>query len=311
VAVVAACAPARRPSPLPPAGSPGDDGTGQLARASVRIWLGDDDPPRPTRPGDGDDDGLPPLDLDDPPVAVGGDAGDAAPAAGDAGRPEYHAITVTNGGAIEGLVRWARPPSAPSTLPLVCGAVANPTVRSGPHGEVEGAIVFLAGIARGRALEAVGGRALTVGGLVEKRGCALWPPAQVLAPAPGTVLLSNADAGPLTLVVGAARVDLATGDRRTVGGPVGITEIADAEGALAPAWIVGLGHPYFALTDAEGRFRIDDVPPGTYQVAVWHPPLVRAVEHGRVRRGEPIEVRRSARVAGGAVTRLTIELPAP
>lgn len=27
---------------------------------------------------------------------------------------------------------------------------------------------------------------------------------------------------------------------------------------------------YFALTDAQGRFRIDDVPPGTYRLEGWH-----------------------------------------
>jgi len=29
-------------------------------------------------------------------------------------------------------------------------------------------------------------------------------------------------------------------------------------------------HPYFAVTDAAGRFRLDDVPPGRYRVYAWH-----------------------------------------
>jgi len=28
--------------------------------------------------------------------------------------------------------------------------------------------------------------------------------------------------------------------------------------------------PYHAVTDGGGRFVIDDVPPGTYKIAVWH-----------------------------------------
>jgi len=28
--------------------------------------------------------------------------------------------------------------------------------------------------------------------------------------------------------------------------------------------------PYHAVTDGGGRFVIDDVPPGTYTIAVWH-----------------------------------------
>lgn len=36
------------------------------------------------------------------------------------------------------------------------------------------------------------------------------------------------------------------------------------------AFILVFSHPYFALTDADGRYRIDNVPPGTYQVVAWN-----------------------------------------
>ncbi|MGE0394294.1 MAG: carboxypeptidase regulatory-like domain-containing protein [Vicinamibacterales bacterium] len=36
------------------------------------------------------------------------------------------------------------------------------------------------------------------------------------------------------------------------------------------AFIVVFSHPYFAVTDTDGRYRIDGVPPGTYTVAAWY-----------------------------------------
>jgi len=36
------------------------------------------------------------------------------------------------------------------------------------------------------------------------------------------------------------------------------------------AYIGVLEHPFFAVTDASGRFSIPQVPPGTYTVEVWH-----------------------------------------
>jgi plastocyanin len=36
------------------------------------------------------------------------------------------------------------------------------------------------------------------------------------------------------------------------------------------AFILVFSHPFFALTDAEGRYRIENVPPGTYGVVAWN-----------------------------------------
>jgi len=36
------------------------------------------------------------------------------------------------------------------------------------------------------------------------------------------------------------------------------------------AFILVFGHPFFALTDSEGRYRIENIPPGTYNVIAWN-----------------------------------------
>jgi plastocyanin len=36
------------------------------------------------------------------------------------------------------------------------------------------------------------------------------------------------------------------------------------------AFILVFSHPFFAITDSEGRYRIENVPPGTYNVIAWN-----------------------------------------
>ena len=36
------------------------------------------------------------------------------------------------------------------------------------------------------------------------------------------------------------------------------------------AFILVFNHPYYAVSDDEGRYHIDNVPPGTYSVVAWH-----------------------------------------
>lgn len=55
--------------------------------------------------------------------------------------------------------------------------------------------------------------------------------------------------------------------------------------------VIVLGHPAFAITDTEGRFRIEDFPPAeTIRVNAWHPLFAEAQLEVRVERGETREV---------------------
>jgi hypothetical protein len=55
----------------------------------------------------------------------------------------------------------------------------------------------------------------------------------------------------------------------------GIVEVRCAEHPFARAYIAVFDHPYFAVTDERGAFKIDGLPAGTYNVKVWHEGMER------------------------------------
>jgi plastocyanin len=55
------------------------------------------------------------------------------------------------------------------------------------------------------------------------------------------------------------------------------------------AYILVFAHRFFAVTDAEGRYRIDGVPPGGYTLALWNEGAVRARRELRVEEATAVE----------------------
>jgi plastocyanin len=56
------------------------------------------------------------------------------------------------------------------------------------------------------------------------------------------------------------------------------------------AFILVFGHPYFATTDADGRYRIQDVPVGSYTVAVWNEGSLRESRRVTVPESTDVEI---------------------
>jgi hypothetical protein len=56
------------------------------------------------------------------------------------------------------------------------------------------------------------------------------------------------------------------------------------------AYIFVGDNPYAAAVDKTGKFTIKNVPPGTYQIAVWNPKLKAAEQSVTVAAGKPVEI---------------------
>ena len=58
----------------------------------------------------------------------------------------------------------------------------------------------------------------------------------------------------------------------------GVVEVQCTRHPWMRAYIAVFEHPYFAMTERDGRFKIDSLPPGKYRLMVWRPGLAKPVE---------------------------------
>jgi hypothetical protein len=316
----------RETAPLYPAGSTYDDGHGDLALASMRLLIGGD--------GDADGDGVADGDApaaqaqraeasDDPDAAAAGGSdgaglgGAAYGGDGDASyvvptwrsahldrKPRYRQVPGLSG-AVEGAITWRG--AAPRPLTTACGAI-EPLALAGDR--LAGALVYIERVSVGRPISGEG-RPASVGGVLVRNGCALAPAVQIATPLPAPLLV-HAGAQRMTIRVtsptGPARTyELEEGGRAGVQIGAGVTRVDDGAGAIASAWIVGLETPYFAVTDDRGRYRIDELAAGTYELTIWHPP-VPSLASGALAYGAPIVARRTVRVERDRATTLDVHL---
>jgi hypothetical protein len=234
---------------------------------------------------------------------------------------DYVATTVADPGAIVGRVVRARGREPRPQVPTAARGCGDSTDDAKDTGDgADQAVVYLEGIRRGRGyLDQGQSRRLQIGGVIVRRDCGFEPRVQVVAPIGATLSITSRDAGPhalrilrfddpsATRVAAASSIELrGSGETReflldasgfyAVGNP--------ADDPAAGAWAVVAAHPYYTFSDEDGEFRLDDVPPGTYSLVVWHP----GVYAGQGRWTEPTIVRRQVTVKPHHATSMTIPL---
>jgi len=191
----------------------------------------------------------------------------------------YDGGAVSNGGTITGAVKLQGAAPAAKTIEVtkdkeVCGQheLKDQSIVVGSGGGIENAVVSIVGITKGKPMP-------TDAPVLDQKGCSYVPHVLVF-PAGSTVKINNDD-GILhnihTYSTKNAPVNMAQPKfKKTIEAkfdqPEVIRVTCDAHGWME-GWFISEDNPYYAVTDADGNYKLTDVPPGDYELRVWQEKL--------------------------------------
>jgi len=220
-----------------------------------------------------------------------------ATAAGMAGQATaYEAIAVTDGGTLSGAVTYEGTPPAPTKIevtkdPEVCGKEKMaPNLVIGQGNGIANVVVTVQAT-KGKKAEPP-----ATNPVFDQKTCEFHP--HVLAfPAGSTIDVLNSD-GILHNIHTTSTVNPSQNQAQPkfkpkiqlkVEKPETIAVKCDVHGWMAGYWI-STEHPYVAVTDANGAFKIADLPPGDYQVELWQEKLGKKTMPASVKAKEETKV---------------------
>lgn len=201
-------------------------------------------------------------------------------AALSAAQSGYQTIAVTDGGTITGSVRWTGSVPKLSTIainkdPEVCDPKSEKKrdlerLLIGTNGGVANTVVFLKDITKGKAMDLPEMRQF-----LNQRSCR-YEPHVLLVPDNGTLQMKSSDPILHTVhMTGASDYNLPFPfANQTMSRTMNREGIVDLRCNAGHVWMnaemMVVTHPYYAVTDEDGNFKLTNVPPGEYEIEAWH-----------------------------------------
>ena len=198
-----------------------------------------------------------------------------------AAQTDYTPIHVEDGGTITGTVKWSGPvPKIPKLAITknvdVCDPQSQKTrdlerlvINSDGNG-VANTVVFLRGITRGKAMDLPMARQQ-----LDQRTCR-YVPHIMLVPQGGTLKIESSDPVLHTVQMFGSATNNVPFPFQNQFIPVtlrqnGVVELkCNAGHVWMNANLLVVKHPYYAVTDERGEFKLTDVPAGEYEIVAWH-----------------------------------------
>lgn len=201
----------------------------------------------------------------------------------------YEGGAVPEKGSISGVVKVTGQPPAAKPIEVTkdhatCGkSQPSEGLIIGADKAVKNAVVRLTNIAKGKPVE-------TAAKLVLDQVKCRYVPHVVIVPVGATLEIKNSD--PITHNIHTFSIDndpINKAQPKTL--PVIPTKFTAPETIKAQCdihkwmgmWIVAADHPYYAITGDQGQFKLTEVPPGTYQMEIWHETLGKVTKEVAVK----------------------------
>lgn len=197
-----------------------------------------------------------------------------------AGQSGYQVITVNDGGTITGTVKWSGPMPKIVAIPInkdpeVCDPQSQKKrdlerLVVGSNGGVANTVVFLKDISKGKAMDLPEEHQF-----LNQKTCR-YEPHVLLVPADGTLQIKSSDPVLHTVhMSGASDYNLPFPfANQTVSRTMNRSGVVDMRCNAGHVWMnaemLVVNHPYYAVTDADGNFKLTNVPAGEYEIEAWH-----------------------------------------
>lgn len=199
----------------------------------------------------------------------------------------YEIISVTDGGSITGTVKYQGPSPTPEVLSIskdqeVCGKTekVSESLIVGANQGVQNAVVSLVNIQKGK-------RPVLKSVTLDQKDCR-YNPHVLLVPTGVELAILNNDGILHNLrthsqknpPINQAQPKFKKVIKEKFAAPELIKITCDAHTWMS-GWLVISEHPYYTVTDANGKFQLSDIPPGEYELQVWHETLKGTSQHVR------------------------------
>lgn len=202
------------------------------------------------------------------------------------------------GGTIAGSVLYRGEQVIPIKRPVtvdaaVCGAESiDESLVLGKRGALKNAVIFLQGRVEGSPVFP----SPDGGFKIDQKECRFEPHVTIAASGSSIVILNTDHLNHSLKSLSRTNIPQEVAQPKSVGQvrlSFSYPEIIELRCGIhdwKKAWIVVAEHPYYALTNENGRFQIQDVPAGDYTLALWHEYFGLETRRIQVREGEHLQV---------------------